>query len=139
MARLYTINGVYPDTNFAFTLTAEALSIAPAEHLHPIEEVHGLSAAVAAKASTEHTHVARLALIVGESRVTGDVVLSPGSGASISNTGNEVTLASAPAQTGVVAGLRNANPARRHALLRFFIGDKRAVTGDAEYLTFKEN
>ena len=139
MARLYTINGVYPDTNFAFTLTAEALGIAPAEHLHPIEEVHGLSAAVATKASTGHTHVALPALIVGESRVTGDVVLSPGSGASISNTGNEIILASAPAQTGVVAGLRNANPARRHALLRFFIGDKRAVTGDAEYLTFKEN
>lgn len=139
MARLYTINGVYPDTNFTFTLTAEALGISPAEHSHPLGEVHGLSAAVAAKAGTEHTHVALPALIIGESRVTGDVVLSPGSGASISNTGNEVTLASAPAQTGVIAGFRNVNPARRHALLRFFIGDKRAVTGDAEYLTFKEN
>ena len=36
MTRLYTINGVYPDTNFEFTLTAEALGISPAEHLHPI-------------------------------------------------------------------------------------------------------
>jgi len=139
MTRLYTINGVYPDTNFEFTLTAEALGIAPAEHPHTIGEVHRLSAAVASKAGSEHTHVALPAFIVGESRVTGDVVLSPGTGASISNTGNEVTLASAPAKTGVVTGFRNANPARRHSLLRFFIGDKRAVTGDAEYLTFKEN
>lgn len=139
MSFLYTINGLYPDRNFAFTLTAAGLGIAPKEHLHAIGNVRGLAGTLAAKSGVGHTHVALPAINAGSARLTGTVTLASGSGAFISRTGNTITIGVTPVPTGVAAGFRNANPARRHSLLLFFAGDKRFATGDAEYFIFKED
>ena len=139
MSFLYTINGLYPDRNFAFTLTATGLGIAPKAHLHVIGDVRELSGTLAGKSDIGHTHVALPAIDAGESRLTGTVTLASGSGASISRTGKTITIGTAPVPTGAVGGFRNANPARRHSMLLFFAGDKRSATGDAEYFIFKED
>jgi hypothetical protein len=139
MAQLYTINGLYPDRNFAFTLTAAGLGIAPREHLHAIGDVHGLSRELAAKSALNHTHIALPAINAGEFRLTGNVTLASGNGVSVSRTDNTISVGGSPVPTGTVAGFRNANPARRHAMLLFFAGDKRSASGDAEYFIFTED
>ncbi|MPM40254.1 hypothetical protein SDC9_86894 [bioreactor metagenome] len=139
MSFLYTINGLYPDRNFAFTLRAAGLGIAPMEHFHAIGDVRELSGTLAGKSDIGHTHVALPAINAGTTRLTGTVTLAAGNGASVSRTGNTITVGTAPVQTGVAGGFRNANPARRHSMLLFFAGDKRSATGDAEYFIFKED
>ena len=139
MAQLYTINGLYPDRNFAFTLTAVGLGIAPREHLHAIGDVHGLSRELAAKSALNHTHAALPAISAGEFRLTGNVTLASGNGVSVSATDNALAIGATPGRTGSVAGFRNANPDRRHAMLLFFAGDKRSASGDAEYFIFTED
>jgi len=139
MAQLYTINGLYPDRNFAFTLTAAGLGIAPREHLHAIGDVHGLSRELAAKSALNHTHAALPAINTGEFRLTGNVTLASGNGVSVSATGNALAVWATPGRAGSVAGFRNANPARRHAMLLFFAGDKRSAEGDAEFFIFTED
>ena len=139
MSFLYTINGLYPDRSFAFTLTAAGLGIAPKEHLHAIGNVRGLAGTLAAKSGVGHTHVALPAINAGEFRLTGNVTLASGNGVSVSRTDNTISVGASPVPTGTVAGFRNANPARRHSLLLFFAGDKRFATGDAEYFIFKED
>ncbi len=139
MAQLYTINGLYPDRNFAFTLTAAGLGIAPREHLHAIGDIHGLSRELAAKSALNHTHAALPAINAGEFRLTGNVTLASGNGISVSATGNALAIGAAPGRAGSVAGFRNANPARRHAMLLFFAGDKRSASGDAEFFIFTED
>ena len=113
MAQLYTINGLYPDRNFAFTLTAAGLGIAPKEHLHAIGNVHGLSSKLAEKSALKHTHIALPAITAGGSRLTGNVTLASGNGVSVSRTDNTISVGGSPVSTGTVAGFRNANPARR--------------------------
>ena len=139
MSFLYTINGLYPDRNFAFTLTAVGLGIAPKEHLHVVGDVRELAGTLAAKSGVGHTHVALPAINVGSARLTGTVTLASGNGASVSQTGNTITIGVTPVQAGTVGGFRNANPARRHAMLLFFAGDKRSASGDAEYFIFTED
>lgn len=139
MAQLYTINGLYPDRNFAFTLTAAGLGIAPKEHFHAIGDVHGLSRELAAKSALNHTHAALPAISAGEFRLTGNVTLASGNGVSVSATGNALAIGATPGRAGSVAGFRNANPARRHAMLLFFAGDKRSASGDAEFFIFTED
>lgn len=139
MSFLYTINGLYPDRNFAFTLTAAGLGIAPKEHLHAVGDVRELAGTLAAKSGVGHTHVALPAINAGTTRLTGTVTLASGSGAFISRTGNTITIGVTPVQTGAVGGFRNVNPARRHSMLLFFAGDKRSAAGDAEYFIFKED
>ncbi|MGE4300401.1 MAG: hypothetical protein AB7F40_02235 [Victivallaceae bacterium] len=139
MAQLYTINGLYPDRNFAFTLTAAGLGIAPREHLHAIGDVHGLSRELAAKSALNHTHIALPAINAGGFRLTGNVTLASGNGVSVSAAGNALAIGAMPGRVGTVTGFRNANPARRHAMLLFFAGDKRSASGDAEFFIFTED
>ncbi|OQA82003.1 MAG: Phage tail repeat like protein [Lentisphaerae bacterium ADurb.Bin242] len=139
MSILYTINGLYPDRNFAFTLRAAGLGIAPKEHLHGIGDVRELSGTLAGKSDIGHTHVALPAINAGESRLTGSVTLAAGSGASVLRTYNKISIGVTPVQAGAVGGFRNANPARRHSRLLFFAGDKRSATGAAEYFIFTED
>ena len=139
MAQLYTINGLYPDRNFAFTLTAAGLGIAPREHLHAIGDIHGLSRELAAKSALNHTHAVLPAISAGEFRLTGNVTLASGNGVSVALTGDTLAIGATPGRAGSVAGFRNANSARRHAMLLFFAGDKRSASGDAEYFILTED
>ncbi len=139
MSFLYTINGLYPDRNFAFTLGAAGLGIAPKEHLHTIGDISELVGALAGKSGIGHTHVALPAIDAGSARLTGIVSLASGGGASVSRTYNTVSIGVTPVQTGVVGGFRNANPARRHSRLLFFAGSKQSAEGDAEYFIFTED
>jgi len=139
MSFLYTINGLYPDRNFAFTLTAAGLGIAPKEHLHAIGDVHGLSKELAEKSALNHTHIALPAINAGEFWLTGSITLAAGTGASVLRTYNKISIGMTPVQTGAVGGFRNANPARRHSMLLFFAGSKQLAEGDAEYFIFTED
>ena len=139
MSFLYTINGLYPDRNFAFTLTATGLGIAPKAHLHVIGDIRELSGTLTNKADIGHTQVARPAIDAGESRLTGSITLAAGTGASVLRTYNKISIGVTPVQTGAVAGFRNANPARRHSMLLFFAGSKQLAEGDAEYFIFTED
>jgi len=139
MSFLYTINGLYPDRNFAFTLTAAGLGIAPREHLHVIGDVRELAGTLTGKSDIGHTHVALPAIDAGEFRLTGNVTLASESGASVLRTYNTVSIGVTPVQTGAVGGFRNANPARRHSRLLFFAGSKQSAEGDAEYFIFTED
>ena len=136
MAQLYTINGLYPDRNFAFTLTAAQLGMAPAEHGHAIADVLELPNALADKSAAGHTHVALPSLNIGSEKLTHTITLT---GAAIAQTNGVISIGAAPAQTGIVGGFRNANPARRHSMLYFFIGSKQTAGDSAEYFIFTED
>ncbi|MDD3155842.1 MAG: hypothetical protein PHS41_13365 [Victivallaceae bacterium] len=139
MAQLYTINGLYPDRNFAFTLTAAGLGFAPTAHLHVIGDVRELAGILAGKSDLGHTHAALPAIIAGTTRLTGNVTLAAANGVTVAVTDHTLAIGTTPERTGTVAGFRNANPARRHAMLLFFAGNKQSATGDAEYYIFTED
>lgn len=135
MAQLYTINGLYPNKNFAFTLTVAQLGMSPVVHGHAIADVLELPKALAAKSDAGHTHVALPSLNIGTEKLTHTITLT---GAVITQTNGVISIGAAPAQTGIVGGFRNANPARRHSILHFFIGAKQTVGDGAEYFIFTE-
>ena len=51
MSVLYTINGQYPDKNFASHMTAEGLNFAKVGHGHSASNVNGLAQHLADKVS----------------------------------------------------------------------------------------
>lgn len=62
---LYTINGVYPDKNFNFTVDAEDLQLVPEDHIHTTSEIQGFSTSISGKARAVHSHTAVTHLTTG--------------------------------------------------------------------------
>lgn len=54
--KLYTINGNYPSTDWAFTLTPENMGMAPIQHQHPLEDLNEIQPELDVKANVSHTH-----------------------------------------------------------------------------------
>jgi hypothetical protein len=136
---LYTINNIYPDMNFAFTLTAGTLGLAPLAHTHGIGDISQLADELNGKADGGHQHEAVPAVIVDRDRLTGNITLTGAGSVAANKSGSIITIASAPAQSGNVAAFRNANPARRHTMLKLFFGDCRSIDSDSENLIFTED
>ena len=55
--KLYTINNLYPDQDFAFTIDAAGLGLSPISHTHAISSVDELSDHLDGKADVDHTHI----------------------------------------------------------------------------------
>ena len=135
---LYTINNVYPNKDFAFSLSASDLGMAETEHLHVINDVPKLLKALNDKSTIVHTHSALPSLLIGESRMNGDLELTGEGAISVTLSGNKVIINTSPTSTGIIAAFKNVNPQRRHSMLKFYIGSEVSVTDDSEILNFTE-
>lgn len=131
--KLYTINGVYPDANFHFSVTAEDLGIVPEIHTHGQTIVDGLDTALNGLAASNHTHVMVHTLyatnMATEATVVGlSVSATSGSAtptASIS--GQTITLNYNTPQTGLAAGIADKNPRAPFLSLQLYGGAVPAV------------
>lgn len=111
MSVLYTINGQYPDKNFASHMTAEGLNFAKVGHGHSASNVNGLAQHLADKVSAEHSHQAVKILQGDNFSVTGDIQLQGQKNAVISISWNTVLIDFT--KTRNRTGLKNANPTRQ--------------------------
>ena len=139
MSILYTINGQYPDKDFAFHISAENMSFANSEHRHPISDVQDLEKNIANKISADHSHTAVNSLTGDNFSVTGNIELQGKKAAVISVTGSTIAIAFDSSQTGNVAGVKNANPQRRQNMIKIHNGNKFSTTGNAEFIVFQED
>ena len=140
--KLYTINNNYPDRNFAFTLTATAMGFAPSSHEHVIANITGASQALAGKADLDHDHD-RVITLYGATPSEGTAVVtltaqvsSGSSPASVSLSGQTITLDYESTQTGDVLGILEVNPNSEKILVQFFSGILTAVDADNNNATF---
>lgn len=136
MATLYTINGFYPNKNFAFTLTPTELGLAEINHEHSLGSIMGLIQALASLSNTNHGHTAVPNIKISNITLTGSVALVGSGTLTVTAANGVVTIGTTPVQTSVVGGLVNANPNRRHGALRFFVGENQQTTSSDEVLVF---
>lgn len=105
----YKVNGNPPDETGDFAVTAESIGAAVEDHLHNIADVEGLQAELDAKSEASHTHELVSGVIIGESTLTGDVVLKPSENLLLSAAGNVVTVTPQPFAEDVAASVTDAN------------------------------
>lgn len=138
---LYTINGVYPDRNFNFSVNAEDLGLIPEVHTHVQANVDGLAAALGNLSAVDHTHIMVNTLysttagaepvVVGISatEVSGNVTPT----AVIS--GQTITLGYNSPETGIAVGIEENNPmAPMPALQLYGGGTPTDVTAEFSYM-----
>lgn len=132
MKKLYTINGKYPDVDFAFTVAPEDFDALPVAHTHPLGTM--INAEKNSKAYIGHGH-AEYAHTAGtaEAQNSGQLALESGTGIALSVSDETVTIANATqnASGGAVKNLANCSAAAKPA--RFQI-----VTGARENITTKK-
>ena len=141
--KLYRINDtVYPDVNFAFTLTATGLGLAPIVHTHSISQITGLSDAIATKSDSDHEHACVSTLYVttmGEGAHSKTLNIQGNNGTLLCDN-NDITLSYTSQQTGIVDSFRNSNSNDEHDVIK--IGLDASIDGQLEnigMLAMKEN
>ena len=105
----YKVNGNLPDETGDFAVTAESIGAAVEDHLHDIADVEGLQAELDAKSDVGHTHELVSGVVIGESTLTGDVVLKPSENLLLSAAGNVVTVTPQPFTEDVAESVADAN------------------------------
>ena len=134
---LYTINNVYPDKNFNFTLNANNMGFAPVSHKHAVDEVEGLADALDAKAQAEHSHTGVYELYNGSRQdpstyeggafsiaATGTATVSVSGGTTANGMvhGGTVTINYNSPQTNRIGGMLEKNPDAARKIVQFYTG-----------------
>lgn len=126
---LYTINGIYPDKQFHFTLSNMNMGLAPEEHTHTINNISQLSSSLNNKASINHTHNYVTGLTGEEVEAPTAITLTTSTttdtsnNATISLTNQTITINYVSPETGIVTGFKEMNPNNGKALIQFYSGN----------------
>ena len=112
---LYTINGVYPDKNFNFVVTATPLGLVPAVHTHAISAVEDLQLTLDGLEESVHTHPGITILYAGEDPEFQDAITLQGEIVSnqicsFSTSDSAVIIGYTSLQTGHAGLVLNSNP-----------------------------
>ena len=135
---LYTINGVYPDKNFNFTVTASDLGLVPESHEHAMTEVTGLTAALASKAPEVHSHTCVTHLSTGSEADNDTIYLtsSPAAGhdavCNISISNQNIVLDYSSPEMGVSGTFLNSNETSDVYILQLSTVDHAPIVAPAE-------
>lgn len=143
---LYTINGLYPDKNFNFTLTTENMGLSPVEHEHVEDNVISLVNTLNGKADIDHSHNYVVGLCGDEVNaptaftITVSTAIGATNQATIALTNNTLTINYVSPSTGNVYGFKESNPNNGKVIVQFYSGNDAVVTDDASInLTLQEN
>lgn len=135
---LYTINGVYPDKDFNFDVTAEDLQLVPEEHIHEMTEISGLTAAIAGKALSTHTHVGVSQISTGGGEFNDDIELISTAVTGHTDTcdfsvsGQTITINYISPEIGVAGTFMNANQRSDTYVLQLSTVDDAVIVSPAQ-------
>lgn len=126
--KLYKINGNYPDQDFAFTIQASDIGLAPSVHAHAIADINELTTALSGKSSTGHTHTCVETLYSavpasGETLVGISISATGINVATASINGSIITLAYDSPETGRALGIIEHNTEAKYTIVQVFGGE----------------
>ena len=115
----YTVNGSPPDDAGNFTITAEGIGAAEADHRHDIADVENLQDSLDGKSNAGHTHELVSGVTVNGETVSGALTLEPSDNMQISIAGQVVTLTPEPFAADAAATVTDANTTNTEPLQIF--------------------
>lgn len=134
---LYTINNVYPDKNFQFTVNAEKLGLVPLNHEHEIDEIEDLKDSLNSKSLKIHAHQMLKSIRIDDITITNEIEMTFGKDLSISVQDKNINFEFLSKKTNNITGLRNSNPKRMQNILKFYTGNEFKNDDDSEIIIFK--
>jgi hypothetical protein len=144
--KLYTVNGNYPNQDFAFTLTASGIGLAARVHTHSISTITGLADALEEKADSDHTHVC-VDTLYGTTPGSGETVVSlaatetgGANHATVSVSDSTVTINYDSPQTGIALGIIEHNPKSEKPMIQVYGGALESTENeDSGFLVMEGN
>lgn len=140
MMILYTINNVYPDKNFNFTIIATDIGLANKFHEHELIDLTNLNEAfINVLADQGHDHEKLDSIVVNSVPVMGAIKITPEKNLTLSVTGDVCKFSYNPVKSGIIKGFKNSNPNRQNISMKFFTGEKYFNDNDSEFIVFMED
>lgn len=137
---LYTINNVYPDKNFNFTLNANDIGLANKFHEHELNDLTDLNAAfINILADQGHDHEKLDSIVVNSIPVMGAIKIIPEKNLILSVSNDVCKFSYNPVKSGTIKGFKNLNPNRQNVSMKFFTGEKYLNDNDSEFIVFMED
>lgn len=115
----YTVNGAPPDDDGNFTITAEGIGAAEADHRHDIAAVENLQNSLNGKSNIGHTHELVAGVTVNGETVSGALTLEAADNMQISIAGQVVTLTPEPFAADAAVTVTDANTTNTEPLQIF--------------------
>ena len=121
---LYTINNIYPDKNFCFTINATNLGLATTEHKHVIDNFINLKNTLALYSEKDHTHQRLDSLKINNEVLLNEITISQSGNFYVSIKDEHTMLLEFRSEKqNKIGGLKNSNPNKAHNILKLWTGE----------------
>lgn len=134
---LYTINNVYPDKNFCFTIDAKNLGLVETEHTHVINNFRDLKNTLALYSEEEHAHQKLDSIKVNDNVLLNEIEINRKGNINLSVKNDVLILEFKSERTNVIGGLKNSNPNKSQNILKLWTGNLFENDDDSEFIIFK--
>lgn len=136
----YTINGKIADDNGNFTISADDIDGAQADHIHQISQINNLSSELDSKAPSDHTHQMVKSITIGDNILSDSLVFEGSKNVIIENVGNVISIIGEPFVEDIADQIPNANPSITKPI-KMFVGtqsewDSFEKETDVDYVVF---
>lgn len=132
---LYTINNVYPDKNFCFTIDARNLGLVSTEHTHVINNFRNLKNTLALYSDKDHPHQRLDSLKVNDTVLLNEITINQSGNCYVSiKDEHTILLEFRSEKQNKIGGLKNSNPNKAHNILKLWTGNLSETEKDIEDL-----
>lgn len=132
---LYTINNVYPDKNFCFTIDARNLGLVSTEHTHVINNFRNLKNKLALYSDKDHPHQRLDSLKVNDTVLLNEITINQNGNCYVSiKDEHTILLEFRSEKQDKIGGLKNSNPNKAHNILKLWTGNLSETDKDIEDL-----
>lgn len=132
---LYTINNVYPDKNFCFTIDARNLGLVSTEHTHVINNFRNLKNTLALYSDKDHPHQRLDSLKVNDTVLLNEITINQSGNCYVSiKDEHTILLEFRSEKQNKIGGLKNSNPNKAHNILKLWTGNLSETDEDTEDL-----
>lgn len=136
----YTINGVQPDADGNFTVTATDLGSAEPDHKHVISDIDGLQEELDNKSDITHAHdYVQSVQVDGGTPITGSVSLTGNGDVDVLQNGNEISVTQRAATQAIASSITDSSDGATE--IKTFVGtqaewDAFTTDGTSTYLVY---
>lgn len=132
---LYTINNVYPDKNFCFTIDARNLGLVATEHTHVINNFRNLKNTLELYSDKDHPHQRLDSLKINDNVLLNEITINQSGNFYVSIKDEHTILLEFRAEKqNKIGGLKNSNPNKAHNILKLWTGNLSETDEDTEDL-----